>query len=195
MAEYKFPEGFLWGGATAANQFEGGYDADGKGLSVPDIIKGGDVNTPRLVTPAGVREGEYYPSHEGIDFYHRYAEDIDLFGEMGFKCFRLSIQMSRIFPTGEDEEPNQAGVAFYRNVFEACKKNGIEPLVTLSHYEFPLALSHKYGGWDNPKVIDLWLRYAKFCFTEYKGLCKYWLTFNEINWCTAWASCRPMTGR
>ena len=181
MAEYKFPEGFLWGGATAANQFEGGYDADGKGLSVPDIIKGGDVNTPRLVTPAGVREGEYYPSHEGIDFYHRYAEDIDLFGEMGFKCFRLSIQMSRIFPTGEDEEPNQAGVAFYRNVFEACKKNGIEPLVTLSHYEFPLALSHKYGGWDNPKVIDLWLRYAKFCFTEYYGLCKYWLTFNEIN--------------
>ncbi|MDO4806543.1 MAG: family 1 glycosylhydrolase [Coriobacteriales bacterium] len=181
MADFKFPEGFLWGGATAANQFEGGFDADGKGLSVPDIIKGGDVNTPRLVTPAGVREGEYYPSHEGIDFYHHYAEDIDLFGEMGFKCFRLSIQMSRIFPTGEDAEPNQAGVDFYRNVFECCKKNNIEPLVTLSHYEFPLALSHKYGGWDNDKIIDLWVRYAEFCFTEYKDLVKYWLTFNEIN--------------
>ena len=181
MSDYKFPEGFLWGGATAANQFEGGYDADGKGLSVPDVIMGGTVDTPRLITPAGVRPGAYYPSHEAIDFYHHYEEDIDLFGEMGFKCFRLSTQWSRIFPNGDDEKPCQAGIDFYRNVFERCKKNGIEPLVTISHYEFPLALSHKYGGWDNPKVIDLWLRYAKFCFTEYKGLCKYWLTFNEIN--------------
>ncbi|MBR3160552.1 MAG: family 1 glycosylhydrolase [Atopobiaceae bacterium] len=181
MANYTFPEGFLWGGATAANQFEGGYDADGKGLSVPDIIKGGDVSTPRLVTPAGVKAGEYYPSHEGIDFYHHFEEDIDLFGEMGFKCFRLSIQMSRIFPNGDDAVPCQAGIDFYRKVFERCKKNGIEPLVTLSHYEFPLALSHKYGGWDNDKVIDLWVRYADLCFREYKGLVKYWLTFNEIN--------------
>ena len=181
MADYKFPEGFLWGGATAANQFEGGFDADGKGLSVPDIIKGGDVNTPRLVTPAGVKPGEYYPSHEAIDFYHRFEEDIDLFGEMGFKCFRLSIQMSRIFPNGDDQNPCQAGVDFYRKVFEACKRNNIEPLVTLSHYEFPLALSHKYGGWDNDKIIDIWVRYADFCFREYKGLVKYWLTFNEIN--------------
>ena len=181
MAKYSFPEGFLWGGATAANQFEGGYDADGKGLSVPDIIMGGTVTEPRVVTPKGVRPNTYYPSHEAIDFYHHYAEDIDLFGEMGFKCFRLSIQMSRIFPNGDDATPNQAGIEFYRNVFLACQKNGIEPLVTLSHYEFPLALSHKYGGWDNPKVIDIWTRYADTCFREYKGLVKYWLTFNEIN--------------
>ena len=180
MADYTFPEGFLWGGATAANQFEGGYDADGKGLSVPDIITGGTVDTPRIVTPAGVRPGTYYPSHEAIDFYHHFEEDIDLFGEMGFKCFRLSTQWARIIPDGEGE-PSQAGIDFYRKVFEACKRNGIEPLITISHYEFPLALSHKYGGWDNPKVIDLFVDFCKLLFTEYKGLVKYWLTFNEIN--------------
>ncbi len=181
MSHLKFPEGFLWGGATAANQFEGGYDADGKGLSVPDIIMGGDVNTPRVVTPKGVRPNTYYPSHEGIDFYHHWKEDIDLFAEMGFKCFRMSIQMSRIFPNGDDAQPLQAGIDFYRHIFEHCKECGIEPLVTLSHYEFPLALSHKYGGWDNDQVIDFWVRYADLCFREYKGLVKYWLTFNEIN--------------
>ena len=176
-----FPEGFLWGGATAANQFEGGYDADGKGLSVPDVIMGGAVDKPRFITPGGVKAGEYYPSHEAIDFYHHFEEDIDLFGEMGFKCFRLSTQWSRIFPNGDDVEPNQAGIDFYRKVFEACRRNGIEPLVTISHYEFPLALSHKYGGWDNPKIIDLWVRFCELLFTEYKDLVHYWLTFNEIN--------------
>ena len=181
MADYKFPEGFLWGGATAANQFEGGYADDGKGLSVPDIIMGGDVKTPRVVTPKGVRPNTYYPSHEGIDFYHHWKEDIDLFAEMGFKCFRMSIQMSRIFPNGDDAQPLQAGIDFYKNIFKHCKECGIEPLVTLSHYEFPLALSHKYGGWDNDAVIDFWVRYADLCFREYKGLVKYWLTFNEIN--------------
>ena len=181
MAHLKFPDEFLWGGATAANQFEGGYDADGKGLSVPDIIMGGDVNTPRVVTPKGVRPDTYYPSHEGIDFYHHWKEDIDLFAEMGFKCFRMSIQMSRIFPNGDDAQPLQAGIDFYKHIFEHCKECGIEPLVTLSHYEFPLALSHKYGGWDNDQVIDFWVRYADLCFREYKGLVKYWLTFNEIN--------------
>ena len=177
----KFPKGFLWGGATAANQFEGGYDADGKGLSVPDVIMGGTVDTPRYITPAGVRPNTYYPSHEAIDFYHHWKEDIDLFAEMGFKCFRLSVQWSRFFPNGDDEEPLQAGIDFYKNIFVHCKENGIEPLVTISHYEFPLALSHKYGGWDNPKIIDLWLKFTKLCFTEYKGLVKLWLTFNEIN--------------
>lgn len=181
MAEFIFPEGFLWGGATAANQFEGGYDADGKGLSVPDIIMGGTVSEPRVVTPAGVREGAYYPSHEAIDFYHHWKEDIDLFAEMGFKCFRLSVQWSRFFPNGDDAQPLQAGIDFYKHIFEHCQKKGIEPLVTLSHYEFPLALSHKYGGWDNPKVIDLWLKFVELCFHEYKGLVRYWLTFNEIN--------------
>jgi len=177
----RFPEGFLWGGATAANQFEGGYAEDGKGLSVPDVIMGGTVDTPRVVTPAGVRPNTYYPSHEGIDFYHHWKEDIALFAEMGFKCFRLSVQWSRFFPNGDDAEPLQAGIEFYRNVFEECKRHGIEPLVTLSHYEFPLALSHKYGGWDDERVIDLWVRFADLCFREYKGLVRYWLTFNEIN--------------
>ena len=178
---YRFPDNFLWGGATAANQFEGGYDADGKGLSVPDVIMGGTVDRPRLITPAGVREGEYYPSHEAIDFYGHWKEDIDLFAEMGFKCFRLSTQWSRFFPNGDDAEPLQAGIDFYRNVFEHCRARGIEPLVTISHYEFPLALSHKYGGWDNPAIIDLWLRFCELLFTEYRGLVRYWLTFNEIN--------------
>jgi len=178
---YRFPDDFLWGGATAANQFEGGFDADGKGLSVPDIIMGGTVDTPRLITPMGVREGAYYPSHEAIDFYHHWKEDIDLFAEMGFKCFRMSIQWSRIFPNGDDEQPNQAGIEFYRNVFAHCRECGIEPLVTLSHYEFPLALSHKYGGWDDPVIIDLWIRFVELCFREYKGLVTLWLTFNEIN--------------
>ncbi len=177
----KFPKGFLWGGATAANQFEGGYDADGKGLSVPDVIMGGTVDKPRFITPAGVKPDTYYPSHEAIDFYHHWKEDIDLFAEMGFKCFRLSVQWSRFFPNGDDEEPLQAGIDFYKNIFIHCKECGIEPLVTISHYEFPLALSHKYGGWDNPVIIDLWLKFTKLCFTEYKGLVKYWLTFNEIN--------------
>ena len=125
MADYTFPEGFLWGGATAANQFEGGFDADGKGLSVPDVITGGTVDTPRVVTPAGIRPNTYYPSHQAIDFYHHYKEDIALFGEMGFKCFRLSIQMSRIFPNGDDATPCQAGIDFYRSVFEECHKWGI----------------------------------------------------------------------
>ena len=181
MAAFTFPEDFLWGGATAANQFEGGYDADGKGLSVPDVIMGGDVKTPRYITPAGVREGAYYPSHEAIDFYHHWKSDIDLFAEMGFKCFRLSTQWSRFYPNGDDAEPLQAGIDFYKNVFAYCREKGIEPLVTISHYEFPLALSHKYGGWDNPEIIDLYLRFCELLFTEYKGLVNYWLTFNEIN--------------
>ena len=176
----KFPEGFLWGGATAANQLEGGYLEDGKGLSVPDLIKGGTVDTPRRITSM-VHEGEYYPSHVAIDHYHHYKEDIALFGEMGFTCYRLSINWARIFPKGDEEEPNQKGIEFYRSIFEECHKYGIEPLVTLSHYELPAYLAREYGGWANRKLIDLFVRYATLCFTEYKGLVKYWLTFNEIN--------------
>ena len=176
----KFPEGFLWGGATAANQLEGAYLEDGKGLSVPDLIKGGTVDTPRHIT-SEVQEGEYYPSHEAVDHYHHYKEDIALFGEMGFKVYRLSINWARIFPNGDDAEPNQAGVEFYRSVFEECHRYGIEPLVTLSHYELPFHLAKEYGGWSNRKLIDLYLRYVELCFTEYKGLVRYWITFNEIN--------------
>ena len=116
-----FPENFLWGGATAANQVEGGYDADGKGLGVPDVMMGGTVGTPRRITPNGVEEGCYYPSHEATDFYHHYQEDIALFGEMGFKCYRMSINWSRLFPEGDEDEPNPAGVEFYRHVFEECR--------------------------------------------------------------------------
>ena len=176
-----FRKDFLWGGATAANQVEGGYLDGGKGLNVPDVITGGTVSTPRRITPAGPEEGVFYPSHESVDFYHHYKEDIALFGEMGFKCYRMSINWARLFPKGDEEKPNPEGVAFYRSVFEECHKYGIEPMVTLSHYELPLALSHNYGGWANRKLIDFFVNYAKTCFTEYKGLVHYWLTFNEIN--------------
>ena len=176
----KFPEGFLWGGATAANQLEGAYVEDGKGLSVPDVIKGGGLNIPRRVTD-GVHEGEYYPSHEAVDHYHHFREDIALFGEMGFKCYRMSINWGRIYPNGDDGQPNQAGIAFYRALFEECRKQGIEPLVTLSHYELPYHLAKAYGGWSNRELIALYERYVRTCFTEFKGLVKMWLTFNEIN--------------
>ena len=175
-----FREGFLWGGAVAGNQCEGGYLEGGKGLSVPDMLLGGDVNTPRTFCPT-IEEGVFYPSHEAIDFYHHFKEDIALFGEMGFKCFRLSINWGRIFPNGDDEEPNEEGLAFYDAVFDECKKNGIEPLVTLCHYEIPWAIVTKYGGFTNRKVIDLFVKYATTCFKRYKDKVKYWLTFNEIN--------------
>lgn len=175
-----FPKGFLWGGATAANQFEGGWDVDGKGPSVPDHIRGGTVDTPRLWDKE-IDPNVYYPSHEATDFFHHYKEDIALYGEMGFKCFRLSVNWSRIYPTGEEEKPLQAGLDFYHNVFQECKKYGIEPLVTISHYELPWAMSVKYNGWTGRECIDLFVKYATTLFEEYKDEVKYWLTFNEIN--------------
>ena len=175
-----FPKGFLWGGATAANQCEGGYNEDGKGLGVPDVITGGTRTEPRHITD-GILPGRHYPSHEAVDMYHHYLDDIKLFGEMGFKCYRMSINWSRIFPHGDEAEPNQAGLDFYRRVFEACHEQGIEPLVTLSHYELPYYLAKHYGGWTNPKLIDFFCHYARTVMTEYKGLVRYWLTFNEIN--------------
>ena len=175
-----FPKGFLWGGAVAGNQCEGAYLEDGKGLSVPDMLLGGDVNTPRTFLPE-IDLDAFYPSHEAINFYHRYKEDIALFAEMGFKCFRLSINWGRIFPNGDDEKPNEAGLAFYDRVFDECKKYGIEPLVTLCHYEIPWNLVVKYNGFSNRKVIDFFVKYATTCFERYKDKVKYWLTFNEIN--------------
>lgn len=175
-----FRKDFLWGGATAANQFEGGMQEGGKGLSVPDVMTCGSRTEPRHITD-GIKPGYYYPSHEAVDFYHHYKEDIALYSEMGFKVFRLSINWARIYPTGEETVPNQAGLDFYRKVFEECHKYGIEPLVTLSHYELPYALAKKYGGWSDRKLIDLFLRYCQTVFTAYRGLVKYWLTFNEIN--------------
>ena len=177
-----FPKNFLWGGAVAGNQCEGAYLEDGKGLSVPDMLLGGDVNTPRTFLPKTDPKA-FYPSHEAIDFYHHYKEDIALFAEMGFKCFRLSINWGRIFPNADDAEPNEAGLKFYDNIFDECKKHGIEPLVTLCHYEMPWALVTKYGGFSNRKAIDLFVKYATTCFERYKDKVKYWLTFNEINIC------------
>ena len=171
---------FLWGGAVAANQYEGAWDAGGKGISVTDVMTKGDVNTPRKIT-AGVLPNEEYPNHFGIDFYHHYKEEIKLFAEMGFKCFRLSIAWSRIFPHGDEEKPNEEGLAFYDNVFDECLKYGIQPVVTLSHFEMPYYLADHYGGWRDRRVIDFFLRYAKVCFERYHEKVKYWMTFNEIN--------------
>ncbi len=175
-----FRKDFLWGGATAANQFEGGIHEGGKGLSVPDVMTGGTKTSPRHITD-GILEGYHYPSHEAVDFYHRYKEDIALYGEMGFKCFRMSINWTRLFPRGDEKEPCQAGIDFYRDVFTECKRYGIQPLVTISHYELPYHLAKTYGGWSDRRLIDFYLNYCRTLFTEYKGLVRYWLTFNEIN--------------
>ena len=175
-----FPKGFLWGGAVAANQCEGAYLEDGKGLAVPDMLLGGDVNTPRTFLPVTDPKA-FYPSHEAVDFYHHYKEDIALFAEMGWGVFRLSINWARIYPNGDDEEPNEAGLAFYDHVFDECRKYGIEPLVTLCHYEMPWNIVKKYNGFYNRETIGLFLKYAETVFTRYKDKVKYWLTFNEIN--------------
>lgn len=170
-----FPKKFLWGGAVAANQCEGAYLEDGKGLSIQDVMPQG-IKGPRTKEPT--------PDNMkliGIDFYHRYKEDIKLFAEMGFKVFRLSIAWSRIFPKGDEETPNEAGLQFYDNVFDECHKYGIEPLVTLSHYETPLYLAEHYDGWLNRKLVGFYERYVRTVFTRYKDKVKYWLTFNEIN--------------
>lgn len=190
----QFPEGFLWGGATAANQFEGAWNVDGRGPATSDTARavapeerksmGSEFNSPmtRAKLDAALNDKEgLYPKRWGSDFYHRYQEDIALYAEMGFKTFRLSIAWSRIFPNGDDATPNEAGLAFYDKVFDELHKYGIEPLVTLSHYEFPIHLVTEYGGWKNRKVVDFFVRYAETVFNRYKDKVKYWLTFNEIN--------------
>ncbi len=170
-----FPGDFLWGGATAANQVEGGYDADGKGLSIQDVMPAGIMAPPTDgPTPENLKL-------EAIDFYHRYAEDIALFAEMGFGVYRFSIAWSRIFPNGDDAEPNEEGLAFYDRVLDELERHGIEPLVTMSHYETPLAIAEKYDGWVSRDVIGLFERYARVLFDRYGQRVKYWLTFNEIN--------------
>ncbi|RRJ67163.1 glycosyl hydrolase family protein [Paenibacillus oralis] len=175
-----FPKDFLWGGAIAANQAEGAAFEDGKGLSISDMMTAGSINKPRMFT-LSLKEDTYYPAHTAIDFYHRYKEDIAMFAEMGFKIFRLSIAWSRIFPNGDDTEPNEAGLKFYENVFKELRKYDIEPLVTLSHFDIPMAIMNKYNGFHNRKTIDLFVRYAETVMNRYKDLVKYWLTFNEIN--------------
>lgn len=176
----KFRNDFLWGGATAANQFEGAWNVDGKGPSDADMCTNGTHTTPKKITRT-IEPGLFYPSHEAIDFYHYYKEDIALFAEMGFKTFRLSIAWTRIFPTGMETEPNEAGLQFYDNVFDECRKYNIEPLVTISHYEMPFELTKKYNGWSGRECIDYYVRYCEIIFERYKNKVKYWLTFNEIN--------------
>ena len=175
-----FKPDFLWGGAVAANQCEGAWDADGKGVSTADLCTGGSVSVTRRITTK-VEEGTFYPSHDAIDFYHHYEEDIALFAEMGFRCFRFSIAWTRIFPTGMEEEPNEQGLAFYDRVLDCCAKHHIEPLVTISHYEMPYALVEKYNGWAGREVIGLYEKYCRAIFKRYQNKVKYWLTFNEIN--------------
>lgn len=169
-----FPRNFLWGGATAANQCEGAYLEDGKGLSIQDVLPKGFKVITEEPTPDNLKL-------KGIDYYHRYKEDIKLFAGMGFKVYRFSIAWSRIFPTGEEAQPNEAGLKFYDDVIDECHKYGIEPLITISHYETPLALARKYNGWSNRVMIDLYLKYCQVLFERYKGKVKYWITFNEIN--------------
>lgn len=175
-----FPNNFLWGGAIAANQYEGAYLEDGKGLSVPDMLLGGTATKPRTFCPTIVKDA-FYPSHMAVDGYHHILEDIRLFAGMGWNVFRLSINWGRIYPNGDDELPNETGLKFYDEVFDACRKYGMEPLVTLCHYEMPWHLVEKYQGFYSRKVIDFYMRYVKTCFNRYNGKVKYWLTFNEIN--------------
>jgi len=200
-----FKEGFFWGGSTAANQYEGGYISGGKGLAIQDVITGGDGrnNIPRRMAlkladgstkfidrrgtevPDGavpyVDEDTYYPSHVATDFYHHYKEDIALFAQMGFKSFRMSINWTRIFPNGDEKEPNEEGLQFYDDVFDEMLKYGIEPQVTIVHFDLPLHLATEYDGWYNRKTIDFYMNYVETIFNRYKNKVKYWLTFNEIN--------------
>lgn len=175
---------FLWGGATAANQAEGGVLEGGRSLSNVDLLPTGPDR--KKVASGDLemlewKDGYYYPAKEAIDMYHRYMEDIQLFAEMGFKVYRMSLSWSRIFPNGDDLEPNEEGLVFYDSIFEELKKHNIEPLVTIAHFDVPIHLIKVYGGWKNRKLVDFYSRYAETVLKRYKGLVKYWLTINEIN--------------
>ncbi|MEB7586990.1 family 1 glycosylhydrolase [Serratia rubidaea] len=180
-----FPDDFLWGGALAANQVEGAYLTDGKGLSTSDVMPNGVFGPVRERTP-----GDFSIKDVAIDFYHRYPEDIALFAEMGFSCLRVSIAWSRIFPQGDEQEPNEAGLAWYDKLFDELARHNIQPMVTLSHYEMPWGLVENYGGWGNRKVIAFFEHYARTVFSRYRDKVKLWLTFNEINMSLH----APMTG-
>lgn len=171
---------FLWGGAVAAHQVEGGYNKGGKGISIADVMTAGTHTIPRKITD-GIIEGNYYPNHEGINFYEKYKEDVKLFAEMGFKCLRTSIAWTRIFPNGDDLEPNEEGLKFYDDLFDELLKYNIQPVITLSHFEMPYNLVKNYGGWRNRKLIDFFVRFCEVVMKRYKDKVKYWMTFNEIN--------------
>ena len=188
MTTTVFPKGFLWGGAVAANQCEGAWLEDGKLPNVTDIVVG--INAKEAGIKWNDETGKWelaldpdkvYLSHEGIDFYHRYKEDLALMAGMGFNAFRTSISWGRIFPKGYEDEPNEAGLKFYDDLFDEMLKLGMEPVITLSHYETPLYLLTDYGGWINPKTIEFWKNYVRTVFERYKDKVQYWLTFNEVN--------------
>ena len=202
-----FSKDFFWGGATAANQYEGGCFEGGRGLATQDVRTAGSRQKKRTVTyvdalgnhkeatrfePMGkgskgvIEPGRYYPSHKAVDFYHRYKEDIALFAEMGFKCFRMSISWTRLFPKGMEENPNEEGIQFYIDIFNEFKKYHIEPLVTLNHFDLPLYLADTIDGWVSRDTITYFTRYTKTCFERFKGLVKYRITFNEINCMLDW---------
>jgi Beta-glucosidase/6-phospho-beta-glucosidase/beta-galactosidase len=201
MAE-SFPKDFLWGGATADFQYEGGFDEGGKGISSQDFVTNGSNNRKRQITlklkdgtrstvnslesfPEGaeaeIYEDTYYPSHQAVDFYHHYKEDIALMAEMGFNVYRFSVCWARIYPTGEEEKPNPEGIAFYNNVINECVKYNIAPLITICHDEMPDYLARKYNGWSNRYLIEMYVKYATTLFDNYGDRVKYWLTFNELN--------------
>jgi 6-phospho-beta-glucosidase len=178
--DQKMPEDFMWGGAVAAHQLEGGFNRGGKGLSIADVMTAGNNQTDRQITN-GVLPGYYYPNHEAIDFYSNYKADIRLMAEMGFRCFRTSIAWARIFPQGDEQEPNEDGLLFYDRLFDELKKYDIEPVITLSHFEMPYHLVEHYGGWRNRALIDFFVRFAETVMTRYQDKVQYWMTFNEIN--------------
>ncbi|MBR1420295.1 MAG: glycoside hydrolase family 1 protein [Selenomonadaceae bacterium] len=210
----KVPKSFLWGGATADFQFEGGFNEGGRGLSTHDFETDGSVENPRGITyklpdgsigrarssfffhdslPDGaipvILENEYYPSHKAVDHFHHYKEDIELMAGMGFNVYRFSICWSRIFPTGEESEPNEAGLKFYDDLISELEKHGMQPLITIHHDELPMNLAEKYDGWSSRKTIDLYLNYCRVLFERFGSRCKYWLTFNEINAVRGFTSC------
>ncbi|VIC42350.1 6-phospho-beta-glucosidase [Clostridioides difficile] len=171
---------FLWGGAVAAHQVEGGYNKGGKGISIADVMTAGTHTISRKITD-GIIEGLNYPNHEAINFYENYKEDIRLFAEMGYKCFRTSIAWTRIFPNGDESIPNEDGLKFYDDLFDELLKYNIEPVITLSHFEMPYHLVKNYGGWRNRKLIDFFVNFCEVVMSRYKDKVKYWMTFNEIN--------------
>lgn len=185
MSNFNMPEGFLWGGAVAANQCEGAYNEGGKGMSLVDVLPCREDRFAYMLDGsyalAHKGDHDFYPSHKSIDFYHHYKEDIKLLADMNYKVFRLSVSWPRIFPNGDDAQPNEEGLKFYDDVFDECAKYNIEPLVTINHFDTPLALVEKCGGWADRSLVDLYVRYAKVLFERYKGKVKYWLTHNEIN--------------
>lgn len=179
-----FPKNFLWGGASAANQCEGAYDVDGRGLANVDVCPSGKDRSTIIRGQKKVLscdDEHQYPSHQAVDMYHHFREDIALLAEMGFKVYRLSIAWTRIFPKGDEESPNEKGLQFYEEIFKECLKYGIQPLVTISHFDCPIYLIKKYGGWRHRKMITFYLKLCEVLFNRYQGMVKYWLTFNEIN--------------